>query len=667
MAKRSAAPIPSLQTNDPQVIDMAQRGAKLVGKIAGKGNRFLGSVALADDAKKLVKNAELTSGQEAAKKLTEILERKASVESENARRRQLFRRFDNLFHARTITVGGADHWSEDQSARLAGRAHVSVNVHPSYVSIPASLQAVRPVINYLSSGSSREDREEAAARERIFFRWWEEADMDIIMEDAALYKSLYGDTAAKVTFDEKDGIPRVEVISAPENLYMGYGSSDFTRIDWALYHYGLSPQAAMDEFGIDIVPMKSGNEFFPFVYSGDHADPLVTAFASQAERTVDRRDTSYERMQVAVYDYWYKKIEGGETKTYNCLFVGNQLIREQEHPEYAGELPYIPLINSRIPGSPYGKPELYDVEQLLREKDERITNAAQFIHQIVGGQMFQLVGQDAPEEVPANAIPKPGRIAAPGAGNRIEPIQPFLTNIQIEHYNQRIDRELEVVSGLNDLLLGLTPSSVLGSSRAIASLVANYEQRIAPKRKLFYNWIKKVWKMSAQIWSYNNEEVDMVINGNYRIEIVPPELTPRDTLELANTAISLVQNRIWSAERAMDRVGVDDPANEKDIIRDEQTDATINPAAVATMASVVGSFRQLGLEQPQGIGAPGSPMDQNAAMEAMRGQNPSPMGSESMNDQDMIPPSAAEAMPENGGGPAQTAEQMMMGMEGGQQ
>ena len=667
MAKRSAAPIPSLQTNDPQVIDMAQRGAKLVGKIAGKGNRFLGSVALADDAKKLVKNAELTSGQEAAKKLTEILERKASVESENARRRQLFRRFDNLFHARTITVGGADHWSEDQSARLAGRAHVSVNVHPSYVSIPASLQAVRPVINYLSSGSSREDREEAAARERIFFRWWEEADMDIIMEDAALYKSLYGDTAAKVTFDEKDGIPRVEVISAPENLYMGYGSSDFTRIDWALYHYGLSPQAAMDEFGIDIVPMKSGNEFFPFVYSGDHADPLVTAFASQAERTVDRRDTSYERMQVAVYDYWYKKIEGGETKTYNCLFVGNQLIREQEHPEYAGELPYIPLINSRIPGSPYGKPELYDVEQLLREKDERITNAAQFIHQIVGGQMFQLVGQDAPEEVPANAIPKPGRIAAPGAGNRIEPIQPFLPNIQIEQYNQRIDRELAVVSGLNDLLLGIAPSSVLGSSRAIASLVANYEQRIAPKRKLFYNWIKKVWKMSAQIWSYNNEEVDMVINGNYRIEIVPPELTPRDTLELANTAISLVQNRIWSAERAMDRVGVDDPANEKDIIRDEQTDATINPAAVATMASVVGSFRQLGLEQPQGIGAPGSPMDQNAAMEAMRGQNPSPMGSESMNDQDMIPPSAAEAMPENGGGPAQTAEQMMMGMEGGQQ
>jgi hypothetical protein len=660
MAKRNAAPIPSLQTNDPQVIDMAQKGAKLVSTIAGRGNRFMGSTVLADEAKKVIKNAEMTGGQEAAKKLTEILERKASVDSENARRRQLFRRFDNLFHARTITVGGADHWAEDPSARLGGRAHVSVNVHPSYVSIPASLQAVRPVINYLPSGSEREDREEAAARERIFFRWWEEADMDIVMEDAALYKALYGDTAAKVTYDEKDGIPRVEVISAPENLYMGYGTSDFTRVDWALYHYGLSPQAVMDEFGVDVVPMKMGNEYFPFVYTGTHADPLVTAFASQAERTVDRRDTAYERMQVSVYDYWYKKVENGELKTYNCVFVGNQLVKEKEHPEYAGELPYIPLINSRIPGSPYGKPELYDVEQLLREKDERITNAAQFIHQIVGGQMFQLVGQDAPEEVPSNAIPKPGKIAAPGAGNRIEPIQPFVPNIQIEQYNQRIDRELAVVSGLNDLLLGIAPSSVLGSSRAIASLVANYEQRIAPKRKLFYNWIKKVWKMAAQIWSYNDDTVALVINGQYRIEVVPPELTPRDTLELANTAISLVQNRIWSAERAMDRVGVDDPQNEKDIIRDEQTDATINPAAVATMASVVGSFRQLGLQAPQGIGEPGSPLDQQAAMEQMRGQNPPPQGSNSMNDQGLIPPAAAEAMPENGAEVAQTPEQLMM-------
>jgi hypothetical protein len=649
MAKK----IPSLQTNDPQVLDIAQRGSSLVDKIAGGGSRYRNSPALKEDYARQLKYAKTSNDQESVDLLEEILHRKASVDSENARRRQLFRRFDNLFHARTITAGGADHWAEDQSARLAGRVHVSVNTHPAYVSIPASLQAVRPVMNYLPSGTAKDDRTEAAARERLFMRWWEESNMDIVMEDAALYKSLYGDTAAKVYYDEGEGLPKVDVVSSPENMYVGYGSSNFEKIDWVIYHYGLSPQAVQDEFGLEVLPVQSDGQYYPYVHSGSHSDPLAQAWGSMAERTVDRRDTAYERMQVGVFDYWYKKPvkedDGMVEQIWNAVFIGNKMVKNEQRPEYDGTLPYIPLINSRIPGSPYGKPELYDVEQLLREKDERITQAAQFIQQVVGGQMFQLIGQDAPEEVPSNAIPKPGRIAAPGAGNRIEPIQPFMPNMQIEQYNQRIDRELAVVSGLNDLLLGVAPSAVLGSSRAIASLIANYEQRIAAKRKLFYKWIKEVWKLSAKIWEANDPSVAMILNGNYRIEITPPELTPRDTLELANTAISLVQNRIWSAERAMDRVGVDDVHNEKDIIRDEQTDATINPAAVATMASVVGSFRQLGLQQPQGIGAPGAPMDQQAAMAAMRGQNPSPEGDVSMNDQDLIPPSAQGAQPENSG------------------
>ena len=660
MAK--ARQVPTFQTSDPNTLDTAKRGASLIQQVSSQRypSAKLFAPKLNEADQKSIKFSKTTNDQSVAEKFQEILERKASVESENARRRQLFRRFDNFFHARTITAGGADHWADDQSARLGGRVHVSVNTHASYVTIPASLQAVRPVINYVPTGSTREDRLEAAAREKLFFRWWEEADLDMVMEDAALYKALYGDTAAKVYYDEDDGMPRIDIISSPENLYLGYGASDYTEIDWALYHYGLSPREAMEEFGVDIVPVKDGNEYYPYVNSGDHSDPLMTAWASSAERTIDRRDTAYERMQVSVYDYWYKKSNAkGKESVYNCVFVGNKLVEEKEHPEYGGDLPYIPLINSRIPGSPYGKPELYDVEQLLREKDERVTNQAQFIQQIVGGQMFQLVGQDAPEEVPSNAVPKPGRIAAPGAGNRIEPIQPFLPNIQIEQYNQRLDRELAVVSGLNDLLLGVAPSSVLGSSKAIASLIANYEQRIAGKRKLFYRWIKDVWKMAAQVWEYNDSNVRMIINKEYRLEITPPELTPRDTLELANTAISLVQNRIWSAERAMDRVGVDDPNNEKDVIRDEQTDATINPAAVATMASVISSFQQLGMQPPQGAQQQLG-MQQDSAMAAMRGQNPSPMGDESNNDAGMIPPGAAESQPENmgEGGVAQTPDQL---------
>ncbi len=378
-------------------------------------------------------------------------------------------------------------------------------------------------------------------------------------------------------------------------------------------------------------------------------------------------------MKISVLDYWYKKPakkRGEPALVCNALIVGNTIVSKSEHPELMGNLPYVVLRNSIIPGSPYGRSELYDVEQLLREKDERITAQAQMIQSIVGGQMWQLVGGDAPDEVPANAIPKPGRVATPGPGNELRAITPFIPQFQVEDYNKRIDREIAVVTGLNDLLLGLAPSSVLGSSRAIASLVANYEQRIAPKRKLLYSWIKKVWEMSARMWEAKDKAISEIIGGEYRLEITPPELTPRDTLELAQTALNLVQGRIWSAERAMDRVGVEDPEGEKDVIRDEQTDATLNPAAVLTMGQLMMMFQQLQAQQAQmqqqqammqqQMGAQGQPQPgqgvppgiqeqlqaQQASAENAFRQVGQPQGTEMMNGGEMgsVPP---EMLPEN--------------------
>lgn len=653
-------PVAGQITTDPNVFDTVKRGAAGTKVIASATKKYFeqklpdGYKASIAAANKRAALENTDSSYRVAEKFAEILNRKSANQSEADRRRGMFRRFDNLFHANTMTVGGADHWASDPSARLGGRAHVSVNAHASYVTIPSSLQAVRPVINYVPNGIEKEDRQIASEREKLFFRWWEEAEMDLALEDAALYKSLYGDTAAKVYWDPVRKMPRIRVISSPENLYLGYGASDYDRVDWALYCYGISPLAAADEFDVEVIPAKEGDIFYPYVTRSTHDDPLGTLYRDSFERNFMRRQTDYERLQVEVYDYWYKEPQGKGKPALvkNCIFVGNQLISESEHPEYEGEIPYIVITNSRIPGSPYGKPELYDVEQLLREKDERITNQAQFIHQVIGGQMFQLVGQDAPEEVPANAVPKPGRIATPGAGNRIEAIAPFLPQMQIEDYNRRIDRELTVISGLNDLLLGVAPSGVLGSSRAIASLIANYEQRIAPKRKLFYQWIKNVWRLSCKIWENKSNEVKIIFDGQYRIEITPPELTPRDTLELASTAINLVQNRIWSAERAMDRVGVEDPQGEKDIIRDEQTDATLNPAAVATMANVITQFKQMGVQI--------NPGQEDQALAAMRQSNPPQQLMPGQNDQDLNAEGMAEAQPSNAAPTAESPEQLAL-------
>ena len=587
--------------------------------------------------------------------LQEILGRKQLVDPEQNRLKALFRRMDNLYHPETVTLGGADHWSDDPSARLAGRAHVSVNIHHAYVQIPAAIQAVRPVINYVPTGSTPEDRQAAQRREQLYFRWWEANDMDLQMEQAALLKELYGHTAAKVYWDPIERVPKVSIIERPENLYLGFGNSDYNRLDWALYTYGMSPQSIQEDYGVNVIPVKQGEKWFPYTSRGSHDDPIGNVWANAFERNPLRRETAYEQMQVEVYDYWYKvpKGAGKAPLVYNAIYVGNTLVKNEAHPEYGGQIPYIHLPNGKIPGSPYGKPALYDPEQLLREKDERVTAMAQMIQSIVGGQMWQLVGAEAPDEVPPNALPKPGRVATPGPGNELRAIQPFIPQFQIEAYIARIDRELTVATGLNDLLLGLAPAQVLGSSRAIAALIANYESRLAPKRKVFYSWIKKVWEMCARIWEEKDRDVKRLIAGEYRIEIIAPELTPRDTLELASTAINLVQNRLWSAERAMDRVGVEDPIGEKELIRDEQTDATLNPAAVATMAQVAGQMQQMQMmqqqaqmEQQQGAMQDQMAITQEQALNAQRSLSGAVDGSQSLNqpeNQAQLPPEANAA------------------------
>lgn len=578
----------------------------------------------------------------------EAMNRKQLVEPEQNRMRAIYRRYDHYFHPNTFTLGGADHWAEDPSARLSGRSHVSVNLHASYVQIPASLQAVSPVVNYVPTGPTESERTQAARRERLFYAWWDANDLDLKLEEATLLKALYGNTAAKIFWDPIKKMPRIQIVDTPENLYLGYGSSDYTRVDWALYSYGLSPQAVLEEFGVDVIPVRDGNQWFPYTSSSTHDDPIASIYLNSYHRDPIRYQTAYDQMKIEVMDYWYKHPTqpGKPPLVCNAIIVGNTVVKRTEHPELEGIIPYVMLRNSMIPGSPYGKPELYDIEQLLREKDEKITAQAQMIHSVVGGQMWQLVGSEAPDEVPANAIPKPNQVATPGAGNRIESINPFIPQFQVEDYNKRIDRELAVASGLNDLLLGLAPSSVLGSSRAIAQLMANYEARISPKRKLLYSWIQQVWEVCARVWENKDRAINNIIDGEYQIDITPPELTPRDTIEMAQTAINLVQNRLWSADRAMDRLGVTDTEGEKDLIRDEQTDATLNPAAVQTMGTLIQMFNQMQQQAPEAAAAQAE-AGQASAMEAMASMNPPQGGQPMLNapSDGAVPPE--EALPQN--------------------
>lgn len=518
---------------------------------------------------------------------------KTMLEPEQERIRALFRRFDNLYNPQSFTQGGADHWPE---AAGPGKTHVSVNVHRAYVDIPAALQATVPVENMLAKEQTPDARKAASEAERLYFQWLDEDDAEIKDEIACQIKALYGWTFLKVYWDSVRKMPTTQVIESPENLYVGYGASDYSRIDWVIYCYAMTPQAIEEDYGLSVDALPaSDNTFVPYVLPADHSDPLGTIGTVSNNLSAPSRRTRYDDLMVEVYDFWYKKATkpGKAPDIWNAIYVGNRLVENAKHSEY-DEIPYIPLRNGNVPGSPYAPSELYDIEQLLREKDERISEQAAMIHSIVGGQRWQLTGPDAPDEVPPNALPQPNGVAAPGAGNRIEPITPFIPEYAVEDYNKRVDRELEVASGLNELILGTVPTNALNSSKAISALTANYEARIARKRKLLYRARRARWEMAAKLWERKDRKVASIIDGHYRLEIKPPELTPRDDLETAQKAINLVQNRIWSMSRAADATGVEDPEAEQQQIREEQTDASLNPAAVLQQTQLMAGLQQLG-------------------------------------------------------------------------
>nr|MBA3583037.1 hypothetical protein [Gemmatimonadota bacterium] len=523
-----------------------------------------------------------------------------SVRQEHEVFRQWCDRADKLYFPPTINERtGADIWPDHESANVNGRQHVSLSLPTPYIDVPSALQAVEPIENILATDSTDEAVAAAAALERVYVAWKNEGDFDIKWHKAIVTKALYGRTAARVYWDADIKAPVVEVINQPRHLFLGWKTDNFEQLEWAAYRMYYDPDSLIEEFGVEVVPFRADDGYtLPFVQQRSW-DDIPARPASGLGNT-----------RIEVWDYWYREPVWKGNKfvrmdTYNCVVAGNVVVRPPtKYPEYKGKLPYVPLFNTFVPGVPNGRPDLFDVEPLLREKMERITNGSQMIANVTGGDSYQLTGPDAPLRVPQGLKPVKGGIIAPGPGNRIEVIQPFIAQFQLEQFLTRIDRELATISGLNDLLLGLAPAQVLSSSKAINALISNYEARLSLRRKLLYKWRRDVWNLARDIFGEKNKDVKAIIGrGGGFLDIQDPSLNPRDELETATRAINLVNSKLWSVRRAMDAVGVDDPETELDFIRDERTDATLFPADVQVMAQLLGALQSLGIQAPQGAQA----------------------------------------------------------------
>lgn len=513
-------------------------------------------------------------------------------------------RNDALFYSTTFTAFGADLWSDDPNLKVDGRSHVSINNPQVYVEVPAALQAVEPIENMVAIEDSEEGRDDANSLERVREAWKVDEMWQLKRHKAAIVKGLYGRTASFVYPDKAKQYACADVVINPRNLYMGFKDDNYAELEWAAQVTLIDPNTAVERYSVEVTAKSLGNGTIM---------PWIVSSIDAVGADIPRPDLNWGPARVEVWDYWYRKPgkpgkrgEQSKMETWNCIVVGNEVVRDEKYAYYEGDIPYVPLFNTFIPGIPTGRSELHDMEQLIREKMTRITAGAQMIQKATAGDYWQITGENAPARGIANVKPTLNQTVSPGPGNRFEAIAPYIAEFQLEQFLGRLDREAAIISGLNDLLLGLAPSAVLNSSKAINALIANYESRIAMRRLLFYDWDRKTWELTCKVWANmkgeNGAFIKRVIsNGMPRLDIIDPSLSPRDEMETAQRSANLVNNKLWSQARGMDAVGVDDPEQEQNIIRRESTDATLWPDRVNLMVQLMVALNSAQAQAPQDV------------------------------------------------------------------
>lgn len=515
------------------------------------------------------------------------------------------RRMDALFYSTRYVDGfGYDLWADDPNLKVDGRSHISINNPQVYVEVPAALQAVDPIENMVAIEDSQQARDDANALERLRESWRVDEQWTLKRHKAATVKGLYGRTASFVYPKGDDKHPCADVVINPRNLYMGFKDDNYDSLEWAAQVVLMDPNTAIERYSVDVVARSTDTgAIMPWVMGA-----LDAAWADRP-----RQELNWGPARVEVWDYWYRKPgaagkKGSPSKmeTWNCIIVGNEIVRDEKYDYYEGTIPYVPLFNTFVPGAPTGRSELHDMEQIIREKMTRITAGAQMIQAATAGNYWQITGENAPARGAANVKPILNQTISPGPGNRFEAIAPYIAEFQLEQFLGRLDREGAIISGLNDLLLGLAPTAVLNSSKAINALLANYESRIAMRRLLFYEWDRKTWELICTVWSHMTGQGGELLkrimaNGLPRLDIEDPSLSPRDEMETATRAANLVNAKLWSQARGMDAVGVDDPEQEQNIIRRESTDATLWPDRVNLMVQLMSALNAANAQAPQGV------------------------------------------------------------------
>jgi len=572
-------------------------------------------------------------------------------------------RYRRLHHYYAPFMG--DQWPEDAATR-PGKIHITADVCKAAVDVDARLQAILPRISSTPSAIDPGARKAAESAEKVILRFLELSEWDIWLSDLAKTKCVYGKGVLKPFWNIEEGRPDLIVIETPENLRLGWGTSDFRSLDWALYEYAISPLEAMRRFPDIEVSSERGDNVFVVRRGGDHADPLDQMLptggrTSMLDRPTQYTPSEYERKQVRVWDYWFRDVSDD---VWNATLVEGVIAGDiKKHPEMAS-LPFIVIENDHEPGSPEGMA----THELLIDIQIELNRALSHWAQLVADEIdpaFQLAGENA-DSVPDGMVPRGGEIIATGMGNEIKPIPKGVNLFPVQQFVSELWQEYHRISGLAEILFGQSPGAQT-TGRALAVQVEAAANRLDFKRRRLYQglrhlilfWIGMLEKVNPKVTVATPEggtaEIGLgdIVKGVYRWKIIAPEITPKDVIENTGNVINKVNAKIISLKSGRDELGIDSPEDEEDLIVEERSNAHLFPGDVQTFVAVMAALQAMqaqaaALQQPAGaVPTANDQTGQNAATAAAQQAQPTlgqdqNQGGQPMTQAGMAPP---------GGGP----------------
>lgn len=558
----------------------------------------------------------------------QALERYSESESYQA---FLVSRYRNYHHYYAPYLG--DQWPEDAAER-PGLIHVTHNIIRPFVDTEARIESKIPRATLQADSQDPDERKRAEMAEKLMLRFLEMSDWAVWLQTLNQGRGIYGKGIIKVFWDDSDPSspprPNATVVENPANLRIGWGASDFSTIDWALYEYSLSPFEVMRRWkDAHVVPTKGEAPLLVQIQksAGDHADPIENVYPTPMPRFPRYSPSEYEEKQVTIWDYWTKDLDGSIIE---CVFAQGKLVEKTEHPEMI-DIPYIPVELDHEPGSPEGIGIVQDLVDVQIEMNRAISHFAQLVNDEVDP-----AWQINADALPGGMVPSGGEILAVGEDKEIKPIPKGVNQFPIQQLVQELYKAAHFGTGLPEIMFSLPPGAQT-AGRALQIQIEASANRIEPRRNRLYSALRQLlifWTVMLERKNpkVGDARVGDLVRGLRRWTFVAPEITPRDVIEATTNVVNKVQAKLISLEDGMDELGVESPIEMKQKIEQERTNPKLFPGDTQAFVAVLNLLIQLpmlaaqaGIDLGSMMGGLGA-AQQAQGQQQLEAQNAAPVG-----------------------------------------